>query len=101
MATVYSTINFTVATEIRKSKAIAPFANAAGAEARARLLKHTHHGDHEITVAKARADEAFAYKGTDYMVSLVGPAAVAIEMGHFNAQTGRWTEGIHIMENLL
>ncbi len=58
------------------------------AKARALFASHDRPGGHSIKTHDGAVD---AY------VSLVGPAAVAVEYGHFTAKGDRFVEGLHIM----
>lgn len=58
------------------------------AKARVLFASHDRPGGHSIKTHDGAVD---AY------VSLVGPAAVAVEYGHFTAKGDRYVEGLHIM----
>ena len=58
------------------------------AKARALFTSHDRPGGHSIKTHDGAVD---AY------VSLVGPAAVAIEFGHFTAKGDKYVNGLHIM----
>ena len=58
------------------------------AKARALFASHDRPGGHSIKTHDGAVD---AY------VSLVGPAAVSVEFGHFTAKGDRYVNGLHIM----
>jgi hypothetical protein len=63
-----------------------------GVAAEALFASHDHPGGHHIEVDKA---------GTDGFVSLVGPAALSVEFGHFAGSRDdvgrRYVKGLHIL----
>lgn len=59
------------------------------------LAPHRKTGSHHIEVQKIR-NVRFGH--IDYFVSFVGPAAYAVETGHWHNFTGQWVEGLHVLE---
>lgn len=66
--------------------------------ARAGLARHHKTGAHKVTQTKGRVD---------HYVNLEGPAAMAIEEGHFvggfyaNTESIRFVDGLHILRNAI
>lgn len=87
---VYTSLNRNIAVQLRRSRSVEAYAVSLGRVAAARLSQHRKTGRHFIVVEKANR--------IDYNVSLFGPHAVAIEMGHVH--DGKWVEGIHVLRNL-
>jgi hypothetical protein len=56
--------------------------------ARSKLARHRETGDHRITQTKG---------AVDHFVNLEGVAAMAVEIGHHNVRTGKFTPGIHVL----
>ncbi|WP_458682287.1 DUF5403 family protein [Prescottella equi] len=71
-------------------------AEKTGAKAEARLAAHRHSGNAKVEVTSGKVDS---------FVSLVDPAALSIEFGHFytwfdeqsETERGKWVEGLHII----
>lgn len=61
-------------------------------KATAKFAPHRKTGEHRITQTKGRVD---------HFVNIVGPAAAAIELGHHDARTGKFIEGLHILRDSL
>lgn len=71
-------------------------AHEIGAKAEALLVAHKHDGNAEITITHGDVDwyvnlQDKPGKGDSNV------APFAIEYGHWNALTGRWTEGIYVI----
>lgn len=58
--------------------------------ARANLAAHTKTGKHKVTQTKGKVD---------HFVNLEGPAAVSVELGHFD-RNGNWVRGIGIFAEI-
>lgn len=57
---------------------------------RANLARHTKTGKHKITQTKGKVD---------HYVNLEGPAAVSVELGHFDRH-GNWVRGIGVFAEI-
>ena len=57
---------------------------------RANLAAHTKTGQHKVTQTKGKVD---------HYVNLEGPAAVSVELGHFDKH-GNWVRGIGIFAEI-
>lgn len=66
--------------------------------ARGNLARHRKTGEHRVTQTKGRVD---------HYVNLEGPAAMAVEEGHFlsgayaNTESIRFVEGLHILRDAI
>jgi Family of unknown function (DUF5403) len=63
-------------------------------KAQALFAEHHKTGEHEITMSDGKVDK---------YVNLEGPAALSIEVGHFNGYKGRrkYVEGLHVLTRAL
>lgn len=57
--------------------------------ARGLLSQHRKSGAHQIETTRGKVDR---------FVAMVGPGAVGLEKGHIDARTGRYIDGLHVIE---
>lgn len=90
MAQVFKNCNDLVAHLDGVTGAVVDAATPILGRARAGLAAHRDEGDHEVHLRLGAQTDAF--------VELVGPAAVALERGHYT-RNGEWVEGLHILRD--
>lgn len=90
MAQVYKNCDSLIAHLDGVTGAVVDAATPILARARATLATHRDDGDHQVELRLGAQTDAF--------VELVGPAAVALERGHY-ARNGEWVEGLHILRD--
>lgn len=95
--TLYKSLERTVAHGDDTQGHLTKHARVLASAAQARLARHRKTGEHQITVAKG---------SVDHFVNLVGPAAMALEEGHFvdNGEVDAsvtYVPGLRILKGLL
>lgn len=65
--------------------------------ARALLAPHKKTGSHKVVIQRVKVK----YGRIDWFASFMGPAAAAVENGHWHNFTGQWVEGLHILETAM
>lgn len=90
MALVYKNCNDLTAHLDGVTGAVVDAATPILGRARAELAAHRDQGDHEVQLRLGAQ--------TDVFVELVGPAAVALERGHYS-RNGEWVEGLHVLRD--
>jgi len=73
-------------------------ARKAYASASGRLAAHRKTGSHSIEIERIKNVK---YGHIDWYVSMVGPAAVSVEYGHWSPNHNRYVQGLYIMTNAL
>lgn len=68
-------------------------ANGVKSVAEGIFAPHRKTGRHHFVVGRVKVK----YGRIDWFCSFVGPAAAAVENGHFHNRTGRWIPGVHAL----
>lgn len=61
------------------------------------LAPHRKTGSHKFVVQRVKV----RYGRIDWFASFVGPAAAAVESGHWHNFTGQWVEGLHCLSQAM
>lgn len=85
-------VNKTVATHKDVGATTRRNARRIAGVASSKLSAHRKTGKHAIEVTQGKID---------VHVSLVGPGAIGLELGHHDLRTGKWVEGIHVLRGNL